>query len=155
MMNFEFICRRFCHAVSKFSPTQSAPETSPTCLRCCTHSKYLAVLFISYHLSFKSSTGSITECFVESIANAAKPPMVCFLFSGSLDEHMHLLLPALVRLFRPDVSNAPIEIRSAAIKTLARLLPRMQVYDFSYPTASISAGVLELQSAGTSFRDKK
>ncbi|BBN14806.1 serine/threonine-protein kinase mTOR [Marchantia polymorpha subsp. ruderalis] len=48
-------------------------------------------------------------------------------FGGSLDEHMHLLLPALVRLFRPDVSNAPIEIRSAAIKTLARLLPRMQV----------------------------
>ncbi|KAL2621813.1 hypothetical protein R1flu_002018 [Riccia fluitans] len=48
-------------------------------------------------------------------------------FGGTLDEHMHLLLPALVRLFRPDVSNAPNEIRRAAIKTLARLLPRMQV----------------------------
>jgi hypothetical protein len=47
--------------------------------------------------------------------------------SGSVDEHMYLLLPALVRLFRPDVSNAPLDIRRAAIKTLGRLLPYVQV----------------------------
>lgn len=47
--------------------------------------------------------------------------------SGSLDEHMYLLLPALVRLFRPDVSNAPLDLRRAAIKTLGRLLPCVQV----------------------------
>jgi hypothetical protein len=47
--------------------------------------------------------------------------------SGSVDEHMYLLLPALVRLFRPDVSNAPLDIRRAAIKTLGRLLPCVQV----------------------------
>lgn len=47
--------------------------------------------------------------------------------SGSVNEHMYLLLPALVRLFRPDVSNAPLDIRRAAIKTLGRLLPCVQV----------------------------
>lgn len=40
---------------------------------------------------------------------------------------MYLLLPTLVRLFRPDISNAPPEIRRAAIKTLGRILPSMQV----------------------------
>lgn len=52
--------------------------------------------------------------------------------SGSVDEHMYLLLPALVRLFRPDVSNAPLDIRRAAIKTLGRLLPCVQVIKLTY-----------------------
>ncbi|PPD85571.1 hypothetical protein GOBAR_DD17494 [Gossypium barbadense] len=45
-------------------------------------------------------------------------------FGGTLDEHMHLLLPALIRLFKVDAS---VEIRCAAIKTLIRLIPRVQV----------------------------
>ncbi|KAL5560921.1 hypothetical protein UlMin_030668 [Ulmus minor] len=45
-------------------------------------------------------------------------------FGGTLDEHMHLLLPALIRLFKVDAS---VEIRRAAIKTLTRLIPRVQV----------------------------
>lgn len=45
-------------------------------------------------------------------------------FGGTLDEHMHLLLPALIRLFKVDAS---LEIRRAAIKTLTRLIPRVQV----------------------------
>ncbi|KAA8545737.1 hypothetical protein F0562_020812 [Nyssa sinensis] len=45
-------------------------------------------------------------------------------FGGTLDEHMHLLLPALIRLFKVDAS---VEIRCAAIKTLTRLIPRVQV----------------------------
>uniref|UniRef100_A0A9I9DHK0 Serine/threonine-protein kinase TOR n=1 Tax=Cucumis melo TaxID=3656 RepID=A0A9I9DHK0_CUCME len=45
-------------------------------------------------------------------------------FGGTLDEHMHLLLPALIRLFKVD---APAEIRRAAIRTLTRLIPRVQV----------------------------
>ncbi|KAL8151366.1 LOW QUALITY PROTEIN: hypothetical protein V2J09_021174 [Rumex salicifolius] len=45
-------------------------------------------------------------------------------FGGTLDEHMHLLLPALIRLFKVD---ATVEIRRAAIKTLTRLIPRVQV----------------------------
>ncbi|KAM7263834.1 hypothetical protein ACFE04_001517 [Oxalis oulophora] len=45
-------------------------------------------------------------------------------FGGTLDEHMHLLLPALIRLFKVDAS---VDIRRAAIKTLTRLIPRVQV----------------------------
>ncbi|KAL9244759.1 hypothetical protein vseg_018491 [Gypsophila vaccaria] len=45
-------------------------------------------------------------------------------FGGTLDEHMHLLLPALIRLFKVDAS---VQIRQAAIKTLTRLIPRVQV----------------------------
>lgn len=45
-------------------------------------------------------------------------------FGGTLDEHMHLLLPALIRLFKVD---APTDIRCAAIRTLTRLIPRVQV----------------------------
>ncbi|KAG6571908.1 Serine/threonine-protein kinase TOR, partial [Cucurbita argyrosperma subsp. sororia] len=45
-------------------------------------------------------------------------------FGGTLDEHMHLLLPALIRLFKVD---APVDIRRASIRTLTRLIPRVQV----------------------------
>ncbi|XP_027362305.1 serine/threonine-protein kinase TOR isoform X2 [Abrus precatorius] len=45
-------------------------------------------------------------------------------FGGTLDEHMHLLLPALIRLFKVDAS---VDIRRASIKTLIRLIPRVQV----------------------------
>ncbi|KAJ6985134.1 hypothetical protein NC653_023190 [Populus alba x Populus x berolinensis] len=45
-------------------------------------------------------------------------------FGGTLDEHMHLLLPALIRLFKVDAS---VDIRRAAIKTLTRLIPCVQV----------------------------
>ena len=44
---------------------------------------------------------------------------------GTLDEHMHLLLPALIRLFKVD---APVDIRRASIRTLTRLIPRVQVH---------------------------
>ncbi|XP_028958004.2 serine/threonine-protein kinase TOR isoform X1 [Malus domestica] len=45
-------------------------------------------------------------------------------FGGTLDEHMHLLLPALIRLFKVDAS---VDIRRAAIKTLTKLIPHVQV----------------------------
>ncbi|KAG8650537.1 serine/threonine-protein kinase TOR isoform X2 [Manihot esculenta] len=57
-------------------------------------------------------------------------------FGGTLDEHMHLLLPALIRLFKVDAS---VDIRRAAIKTLTRLIPRVQV------TGHISALVHHLK----------
>ncbi|PSS02733.1 Serine/threonine-protein kinase [Actinidia chinensis var. chinensis] len=57
-------------------------------------------------------------------------------FGGTLDEHMHLLLPALIRLFRVDAS---VDIRHASIKTLTRLIPRVQV------TGHISALVHHLK----------
>ncbi|KAL2477399.1 Serine/threonine-protein kinase TOR [Forsythia ovata] len=57
-------------------------------------------------------------------------------FGGTLDEHMHLLLPALIRLFKVDAS---VDVRRAAIKTLTRLIPRVQV------TGHISALVHHLK----------
>ncbi|KAG1342788.1 serine/threonine-protein kinase TOR [Cocos nucifera] len=45
-------------------------------------------------------------------------------FGGTLDEHMHLLLPALIRLFKVDAS---VGIKHRAIKTLTKLIPRVQV----------------------------
>lgn len=50
--------------------------------------------------------------------------LVSSYFAGTLDEHMHLLLPALIRLFKLDAS---VEVRRGAIKTLTRLIPRVQV----------------------------
>lgn len=57
-------------------------------------------------------------------------------FGGTLDEHMHLLLPALIRLFKIDTT---VDVRRAAIKTLTRLIPRVQV------TGHISAIVHHLR----------
>uniref|UniRef100_A0A2P2LTC6 Serine/threonine-protein kinase TOR n=2 Tax=Rhizophora mucronata TaxID=61149 RepID=A0A2P2LTC6_RHIMU len=45
-------------------------------------------------------------------------------FGGTLDGHMHLLIPALIRLLKVDAS---VDIRHAVIKTLTRLIPRVQV----------------------------
>ncbi|CAH1417873.1 unnamed protein product [Lactuca virosa] len=47
-------------------------------------------------------------------------------FGGTLDGHMHLLLPSLIRLFKVD---AFVDIRRAPIKTLIRLIPHVQVND--------------------------
>ncbi|KAL3747797.1 hypothetical protein ACJRO7_016586 [Eucalyptus globulus] len=47
-------------------------------------------------------------------------------FGGTLCEHMHLLLPALIQLLK---ENAPVDKRSTAIKTLTILIPRVQVTD--------------------------
>ncbi|XP_020086675.1 serine/threonine-protein kinase TOR isoform X1 [Ananas comosus] len=46
------------------------------------------------------------------------------IFGGTLDEHMHLIIPALIRLFKVEAS---IDIRRRAIITLTRLIPRVQV----------------------------
>ncbi|KAL8541637.1 hypothetical protein ACS0TY_002778 [Phlomoides rotata] len=57
-------------------------------------------------------------------------------FGGTLDEHMHLLLPALIRIFKVDAS---VDVRRAAIRTLTKLIPRVQV------TGHISALVHHLK----------
>lgn len=51
--------------------------------------------------------------------------LVCISDTGTLDEHMHFLLPVLIRLLKAD---APTEIRRAVIKTLTRLIPHVQVF---------------------------
>lgn len=48
----------------------------------------------------------------------------CVSTTGILDEYVHLLLPALIRLLKVDASA---DIRRSTIKTLIRLIPRVQV----------------------------
>jgi FKBP12-rapamycin complex-associated protein len=42
---------------------------------------------------------------------------------GNLDEHMHLVAPVLVRLFKVEL----VDIRRHAIVTLTKLIPKVQV----------------------------
>ncbi|CAM0955895.1 unnamed protein product [Alopecurus aequalis] len=44
-------------------------------------------------------------------------------FGGNLDEHMHLVAPVLVRLFKVEL----VDIRRRAIVTLTKLIPKVQV----------------------------
>jgi FKBP12-rapamycin complex-associated protein len=49
-------------------------------------------------------------------------------FGSAADEHTHLALPALVRLFRPNVAaSVPTAIRARTLRSLAALLPRAQL----------------------------
>jgi len=45
----------------------------------------------------------------------------------ALEEHLHLLLPALMRLVSPAVSGTPLDVRRAVLRSLKRLLPRMRL----------------------------
>lgn len=76
--------------------------------------------------AFKNSRGPKYACaYYLSVETFSNGNFFLILFNiGTLDEHMHLLLPALIRLFKVD---APVDIRRAAIKTLTRLIPRVQV----------------------------
>jgi FKBP12-rapamycin complex-associated protein len=48
-------------------------------------------------------------------------------FSSSVEEHLHLVLPALVRLFQPGVADVPLAVRQMTLQSLRRLLPRLQL----------------------------
>ncbi|BDA44527.1 Serine/threonine-protein kinase TOR [Coccomyxa sp. Obi] len=65
-----------------------------------------------------------------------RPALACLEALGTaLEDHLALLLPALVRLIHPSVAGTPVEIRRAALHSMRRLLPRM-------PLAGSSAAVL-------------
>lgn len=44
-----------------------------------------------------------------------------------MDDSLHLLLPSMVRLISPAASSTPPEIRRAALRSLRKLIPRMQL----------------------------
>ncbi|KAK3265871.1 hypothetical protein CYMTET_25479 [Cymbomonas tetramitiformis] len=52
-------------------------------------------------------------------------------FSSSVEEHLHLVLPAMVRLFQPGVAEVPLAVRRATLQSLGRLLPRMQLAGYA------------------------
>ncbi|CAN1302704.1 Serine/threonine-protein kinase TOR [Linum perenne] len=72
-------------------------------------------LCLALNDEFRKHLPVILPCCIQVLSDAER----C-----TLDEHMHLLFPALIRLFKVD---APVDIRRAAIKTLTRLIPRVQV----------------------------
>lgn len=93
-------------------------------------------LCIALNDDFRAYLPKILPCCIQVLSDAERSgdysyvPAILHtleIFGGTLDEHMHLLLPALVRLFRPDASDASVEIRRAAIKTLTKLIPRVQI----------------------------
>jgi len=112
-MNLGHIFRPFFRAVYKFSPMQKDAMITHMFLIFSTLLKYLEVPHFSIVLiTFFCLLGKVHR-YLGVVLN-----------TGTLDEHMHLLLPALIRLFKVDAS---MEIRRAAIKTLTRLIPRVQV----------------------------
>jgi FKBP12-rapamycin complex-associated protein len=49
----------------------------------------------------------------------------------ALEEQLHLLLPALMRLVSGSSSSTPLEVRRGVLRSLRRLLPRMHLAGFS------------------------
>ncbi|EXB61547.1 Serine/threonine-protein kinase TOR [Morus notabilis] len=90
-------------------------------------------LCLALNDEFRTYLPNILPCCIQVLSDAERYNDYTYVldilhtlevFGGTLDEHMHLLLPALIRLFKVDAS---VEIRRAAIKTLTRLIPRVQV----------------------------
>ncbi|EFJ04540.1 hypothetical protein SELMODRAFT_449361, partial [Selaginella moellendorffii] len=111
----------------------------PTSPRSAPHSPILHLverLCVALHDEFRIHMPEILPKCIQALNEAERNADYAYVasllhtfevFGASLDEHMHLVLPALVRLFKPDVSNAPMDIRRSTIKTFSRLLPCMQV----------------------------
>ncbi|KAG5526253.1 hypothetical protein RHGRI_032514 [Rhododendron griersonianum] len=102
-------------------------------------------LCLALNDEFRTKLPDILPCCIQVLSDAERCNDYTYVldilhtlevFGGTLDEHMHLLLPALIRLFRVDAS---VDIRRASIKTLTRLIPRVQV------TGHISALVHHLK----------
>ncbi|CAO2815870.1 unnamed protein product [Amaranthus hypochondriacus] len=93
----------------------------------------LEQLCVALNDEFRTYLPAILPCCVQVLSDAEKcndytyvPDILHTLevFGGALEDHMHLVLPALNRLFKADAS---VDIRRACIKTLTRLIPRVQV----------------------------
>eukprot|EP00252_Welwitschia_mirabilis_P018999 TRINITY_DN4284_c0_g1_i1.p1 TRINITY_DN4284_c0_g1~~TRINITY_DN4284_c0_g1_i1.p1 ORF type:complete len:1768 (+),score=306.64 TRINITY_DN4284_c0_g1_i1:368-5305(+) len=85
---------------------------------------------------FRAYIPDILPCCIQVLSDAERSgdysyvPAILHtleIFGCTLDGHMHLLLPVLVRLFRPDASTASVDIKRAAIRTLTKLIPRVQI----------------------------
>ncbi|GAB2247138.1 hypothetical protein Droror1_Dr00007020 [Drosera rotundifolia] len=90
-------------------------------------------LCVALNDEFRKHLPDILPCCIQVLSDAERfndytyvPNILHTLevFGGTLDEHMHLLLPALIRLFKVEAS---VDIRHAAINTLTSLIPRVQV----------------------------
>eukprot|EP00798_Chlamydomonas_sp_ICE-L_P022753 gene22753-29921_t len=100
----------------------------------------LAELSISLKDDFKPYIPELLPKFVNLFSESdrcgayemVKPALATLEALGSaVEQHLHLLLPALVRLITPASSNTPIEIRKAALKSMRKLLPSMHLAGYA------------------------
>ena len=59
-------------------------------------------------------------------------------FGNGVDEHLHLILPSIVRLFKPGVAPVPFQVRRAVLASFSRQLPRMQCASSQHASAIIT-----------------
>lgn len=112
-MSFAFIFQSYCLGVYKFLQMPREVAIILVYFKFCILLKFLGV-------------GGLSLLFLKHLFTCIFGLNFVAL-AGSLDDHMHLLLPVLIRLFAPDISDAPVEIQQASLRTVARLLPSMQV----------------------------
>ena len=65
---------------------------------------------------------------------------------SAVDDSLHLLLPSMVRLISPAASSTPAEVRRAALRSLRRLIPRMQLGGYAsavlHPLIKVGGGLV-------------
>jgi hypothetical protein len=85
---------------------------------------------------------SLPSCFLQALGVA-------------LEEQLHLLLPALMRLVAASGGGTPLEIKRAVLRSMKKLLPRMHLAGFSsavlQPLMKVSPGVLWYSRGGAAF----
>lgn len=61
-----------------------------------------------------------------------RPPLlrVPQALGSALEDHLHLLLPSLMRLVSPAAPGTPLDVRRTVLRSLKRLLPRMRLAGF-------------------------
>ncbi|ABO93925.1 predicted protein [Ostreococcus lucimarinus CCE9901] len=95
-------------------------------------------LSVALNDEFRRSLPMIVPRIVSSLAEAERlrrydsvPYILHALetFGTSLNDHLYLILPTLVRIFKPSVLDMPLDIKRGALQSLRRLLPRMRLAD--------------------------
>uniref|UniRef100_A0A1D1Y0I7 Serine/threonine-protein kinase TOR n=2 Tax=Anthurium amnicola TaxID=1678845 RepID=A0A1D1Y0I7_9ARAE len=93
----------------------------------------LEQLCLALNDEFRTHLPEILPCCIQVLSDAERCNDYSYVsdilhtlevFGGTLDEHMHLLLPALIRLFKVDAS---VDVRRRAINALTTLVPHVQV----------------------------
>ncbi|GBF92738.1 hypothetical protein Rsub_05107 [Raphidocelis subcapitata] len=76
--------------------------------------------------------GMLVDAERSGVYEMVRPALGALEALGSaLEDLLHLLLPALMRLVSPAVSGPPLDVRRAVLRSLKRLLPRMRLAGYS------------------------
>jgi FKBP12-rapamycin complex-associated protein len=92
----------------------------------------LCFRFLPFAFVSPSLLSFLPLCFRFSPFAFVSPSLLSFqVFSASVEEHLHLVLPAMVQLFQHGVADVPMSVRRATLQSLRRLLPRMQLAGYA------------------------